>query len=92
MLEALEEHLGDLASWTHPPGGLFIWVKLPEITDTEKLHALLREKGVRCGAGRSFHYNDEDVKYIRLAFGYPSLDEIKEGVSLLAEAVREAAG
>ena len=92
MLEALEEHLGDLASWTHPPGGLFIWVKLPEITDIEKLHALLREKGVICGAGRSFHCNSEDVKYIRLAFGYPSLDEIKEGISLLAHAVREAAG
>jgi 2-aminoadipate transaminase len=91
MLEALEENLGDFANWTHPPGGMFVWVKLPDSTDTEMLHALLKEKGVVCGAGRSFHYNDEDVKYIRLAFGYPTLDEIKEGVSLLAEAVREAA-
>jgi 2-aminoadipate transaminase len=92
MLEALEENLGNSASWTRPPGGLFIWLKLHESTDTGILHALLKEEGVICGAGRSFHYNDEDVKYIRLAFGYPTLDEIKEGVFLLAQAIHQAAG
>jgi len=91
MLEALEENLGDSASWTHPPGGLFIWLKLPENTDTEALHTLLKKRGVICGAGRSFHYNDEDVKFLRLAFGYPTLDEIREGVSLLAQSIGEAA-
>jgi 2-aminoadipate transaminase len=94
MLEALEDNLGNSASygWTRPPGGLFIWLKLPENTDTAALHTLLNERGVICGAGRSFHYNDEDVKYIRLAFGYPTLDEIKEGIYQLAQSIREAAG
>ena len=92
MLRALEENLGDSASWTHPPGGLFIWLKLPQSTDTEKLHKLLKEKGVVCGAGRSFHYNNEDVKYLRFAFGHPTLDEIEGGISVTAQAIRESGG
>ncbi len=36
MLEALDEHLGGLegVSWTHPSGGLYIWLSLPEGLDT----------------------------------------------------------
>ena len=29
MLAALESELGNTCSWSRPPGGLFIWVRLP---------------------------------------------------------------
>ena len=47
MLEALEEHFGEGASWTRPEGGLFIWATLDERIDTTDLLALARtSKGV----------------------------------------------
>lgn len=30
MLAALEKELGGIASWTHPEGGFFLWLTLPE--------------------------------------------------------------
>ncbi|MFC1715264.1 PLP-dependent aminotransferase family protein [Candidatus Poribacteria bacterium] len=88
---SLEQHLGDLVSWTRPPGGPFVWLKLPDNTNTQVLDELAKEKGVVCRLGKAFHYNNEDVKYVRLAFSYPSLDEIREGIPVLAQAIQEAA-
>jgi 2-aminoadipate transaminase len=39
MLDALAEHFPREASWTHPRGGLFIWVTLPDYIDTTDLLA-----------------------------------------------------
>jgi DNA-binding transcriptional MocR family regulator len=49
-------------------------------------------RGVEYGSGKSFHVDNEDVPYLRLAFGYPSLDEIREGIPVLADCVRESCG
>ncbi|MGA1198654.1 MAG: hypothetical protein ACO36I_19370, partial [Candidatus Latescibacterota bacterium] len=35
-------------------------------------------------------FENEDVKYLRLAFGYASLKEIQEGIPKLAECVMSA--
>ena len=36
MLEALEKHMPAGVKWTHPQGGLFLWVTLPEGMDTSR--------------------------------------------------------
>jgi 2-aminoadipate transaminase len=90
LFSSLEKHLGDIATWSHPVGGLFLWLKLPEATDMDRLQQLAGERGVVFARGRGFHVYGQDVKYIRLAFGYPGLEEIREGVKVLAQCVREA--
>ena len=75
--------------WTHPTGGLFIWVKLPEATDTPRLWRMLDEQGVRLAPGRAFHSQDQEVPYLRIAFGFPSLTDIHEGVAVTAACVLE---
>lgn len=90
LLEALKEHFGDCASWSRPRGGLVVWVKLPETTDTQKLEQLALERGVRYSPGRMFHVSNEDIKYLRLSFAHMSLDTIREGVAVLAKSVRDA--
>src|SRR5471030_1913010 len=42
MLEAIEHHFGESASWTRPQGGLFVWATLDERIDTTDLLALAR--------------------------------------------------
>lgn len=92
MLAALERHLGGEpeVSWSRPCGGLFLWLRLPDATDTRRLQELARARGVQFAAGRSFDAADRDVKYLRLAFGYEAVEAIPEGVARLAEALREA--
>lgn len=88
--ESLEEHLGDCCTWKNPPGGMFLWVKLPEETDLERFRVLTGEAGLSFAMGNGFHYAGDQIPYFRLAFGYPPLDDIRDGVAALAECVRAA--
>jgi 2-aminoadipate transaminase len=90
LLAALQDQLGGLASWNRPRGGLFCWVKLPNEVDLARLEALAAEHGVVYTPGRDFHVQHENIKYLRLSYPHMSPDEIREGVSVLAECIRHA--
>ncbi|NKB67114.1 MAG: aminotransferase class I/II-fold pyridoxal phosphate-dependent enzyme [Candidatus Latescibacteria bacterium] len=90
VFAGLEEHVGDLCSWSKPVGGLFIWVGFPADVDREKLWNLVQEQGILCARGASFHIDRADIPYLRLAFGYPSLEVIREGIPVLADCIRQA--
>lgn len=89
MLEELGKH-PDVFEWfSEPMGGLFIWVKLPDATDVVTCEQVAESRGIDYATGKAFHVYREDVPYLRLAFGYATVDEIREGIPLLAECVRE---
>ncbi|MDE3076951.1 MAG: PLP-dependent aminotransferase family protein [Chloroflexota bacterium] len=92
LLASLEREFADMdASWTHPDGGLFLWLRLPEAVDRQRLQELAGEQGIIYATGQSFHALDQDVPYLRLAFGWIDNDDIPEGIRRLAECVRRAA-
>jgi flavin-dependent dehydrogenase len=88
---------GDLAgqvTWTHPSGGMYVWLSLPECINTGRNHFLFRrcvEKGVLYVPGE-YCYASSPVptNKIRLSYGVQDPASIREGVRRLAEAVREA--
>ena len=90
LFEELERGAGDICTWSRPVGGLFVWVTLPEGTDLKRLSELASERGVRYAAGAGFHVRNVEVPNIRLAFGYTSLEDIRDGIPLLCECIREA--
>ena len=90
LMEALETELGDCVSWNRPRGGLFAWLKLPESIDMAKLDELAAQNGVRYTAGREFHYNKDEIKYLRLSYPHMSPDDLREGVAILAKCIRQA--
>jgi 2-aminoadipate transaminase len=90
VVEQLDSHKDVFLSHSNPQGGLFIWVELPEDVDPNRVLELATERGVRYGTGRSFDSQGRDVNYLRLAFGYASHDDIREGLPLLAQCVAEA--
>ncbi len=89
MLDALQAELGDLCSWSHPPGGLFIWVQVPEGVDTDKLEALAAEREVSFAHGWEFHIHAERGPFIRLAFGWSKVADIHEGIARLARCIEQ---
>jgi 2-aminoadipate transaminase len=90
LLDALQSHLDDVCVWSRPPGGLFVWVRLPDDVDRQRLRTLALESGVSYLPGSVFHYRADDVPYLRLAFGHLSTTQIDAGVELLARAIRQA--
>ncbi|HMB05135.1 MAG TPA: PLP-dependent aminotransferase family protein [Isosphaeraceae bacterium] len=95
MLGAMDEQLGGLdgVSWTHPRGGLFLWLTVPEGLDTGPdgplFHRCLSE-GVLYVPGR-YAYADEPGpapgNHARLCFGVPGEDDLVEGARRLATAL-----
>jgi 2-aminoadipate transaminase len=91
LLDALEHEFGHMGMhWTRPDGGLFLWIKLPDSVDRLRLQELALSRGITYATGQAFHTLGQDVPYLRLAFGWIAIEDILEGVRLLANCVREA--
>ncbi len=55
MLQALKEFFPSTVSWTHPKGGLFLWVTLPEGLDMQAIFKSALEQNVAFVPGDSFY-------------------------------------
>ena len=58
---------------THPEGGLFLWVELPEGTDSERLYQRALEAGIGIIPGSLFSVGGDYRNHIRLT--YAAVDE-----------------
>ncbi len=98
MLEALGAYFGDmdnLVSWTHPKGGLYVWLSLPEGVDTGRDGPVFRrciDQGVLFVPG-VLAYPDEPMapprNHARLTYGVVSEDGIEEGIRRLSIAMAD---
>ncbi len=95
MLQALAQNFpADWGvTWTHPAGGLFLWMRLPPGSDSRTLlEASLRQNVafVPGGAFSATPAEDPDChRYLRLNFSNASPIMIREGIRRLSVAVRE---
>lgn len=90
MLDALEEFFPEEATWTHPEGGFFVWVTLPEYVDTGSMLAEALEAGVTYVPGDSFFPDGKAGKNcMRINFSYESPENIREAIRRLAEVIEE---
>ena len=90
VFAGLEASVGDICTWSRPVGGLFIWVGFPEDVDQDRLSELAAAKGIGFARGSAFHIHNQEVPFLRLAFGFPSLEDIREGIPLLGECIHQA--
>jgi 2-aminoadipate transaminase len=88
LLDSLKTHLGDIAAWTRPEGGLFVWVTLPPDIDTwECFEVALRSK-VAYIPGGAFDVSGGSRNTLRLNFSNVSPERIPSAVERLARALR----
>lgn len=90
MLQALKEFFPPEVTWTHPQGGLFLWVTLPEGMDPQSLFRSALAENVAFVPGDSFYAgNDpESSRHLRLNFSHPTPEQIREGIRRLSVAVK----
>lgn len=90
MLAALEEYFPPEATWTHPEGGFFVWVTLPEYVDTGSMLGAALEAGVTYVPGDSFYPNASAGKNcMRINFSYETPENIVEAIRRLAGVIEE---
>jgi 2-aminoadipate transaminase len=91
MLEGLAAELPGETSWNRPEGGYFLWLDFPPGIEAGALLARAEEAGVTFVKGSDFFSGPGGEESARLAFSFPSVDEIREGIGRLGVLVREAA-
>jgi 2-aminoadipate transaminase len=101
MVASLGRELADVVSWVHPRGGFFLWARLPEHLDANRLLDRAVRHGVVYVAGEAFFVDDAEgggadlskdhggLNLLRLSFSGPTHSRIREGVVRLAAAIRE---
>lgn len=90
VCELLNDTLADFCVWSVPVGGLFVWVRLPEDIDMDKLRQVAAANNFYFAAGKDFHVDSKQVPYLRLAFGHVPDDLIKKGIPVLARSIAAA--
>ena len=92
MLAALQEYFPPEVTWTHPQGGLFLWVALPEGMECQKLFQAALKENVAFVPGDSFYapngFTEEGNRHLRLNFSYGKPEQIREGIRRLSIAVK----
>jgi len=90
MLQALHDYFPHEVTWTHPKGGLFLWVTMPAGTDSDALFRAALAEDVAFVPGDSFYANNghEGSRHMRLNFSFSQPEQIREGIRRLSVAVK----
>jgi 2-aminoadipate transaminase len=92
MLDALAEHMPPGTSWTRPTGGFFVWITLPEGVSAADVTPLAQQRGVGVTEGTYFFSGAGGEDKLRLSYSFNTDDEIRQGVQIVGDVVRELAG
>ncbi len=90
MLESLERYFPAEATWTHPEGGLFLWVTLPEgMNAMDLFHSAIENKVAFVPGSSFFPEESEGARHLRLNFSNSEPEKIREAIRRLGTAVKE---
>ena len=89
LSRALRRHLPELATFSQPSGGFFIWLRLPEDTDAVALLSRARQHDVAFQPGVRFSSSQSLRNYVRLCFAYYDPAKLETGVERLAYVLNE---
>lgn len=89
LLSLLEEYMPDSVRWTHPEGGLFLFLTMPEDFDAVAFYDVALAEGVAYVAGEFFHPDRSGRNTMRLNFSFMSKERMTEGVKLLSKLIKD---
>ena len=89
MLDAIARHFPSTVQVTHPEGGLFLWVTLPEGCSGLAFQKHAASLGVAAVPGAPFFAGDcPNDRGFRMNFSVPSLAQIEEGIARMGGGLR----
>ena len=88
LLNLLADYMPEGIRWTHPEGGLFLFLTMPEGFDAVKFYDAALDAGVAYVAGEFFHPDGSGRNTMRMNFSFMTKERMAEGVKLLAGLLR----
>ncbi|MGZ3646246.1 MAG: aminotransferase-like domain-containing protein, partial [Ktedonobacteraceae bacterium] len=90
MLAAMEKYFPQEVSWSHPAGGLFLMVYMPQYLDAQELLQEALAYKVAFVPGVDFHVGNSGHNTFRLNFSHESPPMIEEGMKRLGQLLKNA--
>lgn len=89
IVKSMEKMFTSGTTWTHPQGGLFLWLTFPEGVSAKKVFNKCIEKNVAGVIGDAFYPNGKTDRNMRI--NYSNMDDVRivEGIKRMAEAIKE---
>ncbi|MEG1627378.1 GntR family transcriptional regulator MpaR [Pseudomonas sp.] len=88
MLAAIARHFPAQTRVSHPSGGYFLWLELPEQMDSLKLFQMALAQGISIAPGPIFSPTQRFRNCIRLNYGSPWTEQSEKAMEILGRIVR----
>lgn len=88
-VECIERYFPENIKFTHPEGGLFMWIELPEYISAHDILAKSLERKIAFVPGGSFFPVKHKENTFRLNYSNMSEDKIEKGLKILGEILNE---
>ena len=93
MLAALQAEMPDGVAWTHPEGGMFVWLTLPEgLNGAFLLEQSIAKEKLAFVPGQAFFADGTGGNSLRLSFSNSSETQIADGIARLGRVLRQQMG
>lgn len=89
MLDLFDEMMPPGVTWTHPQGGLFLWVTLPESLNAANLLEKAVEHNVAFVPGSPFYAHGGGENTMRINFSNARPEQIQIGIERLTHVIRQ---
>ena len=90
ILECMEKEFPAGTEWTHPEGGLFLWLTFPEGVSALNVFQKCIAQKVAGVIGDAFYPNDKTDRSMRINFSNMPDERIVEGIKRMGKAIRES--
>ena len=88
LVDAARRHFGDRSLAVVPPGGIHLWLRLPDHVDSEALAARAAQQDVIVSGGRRWFPAEPTGSFLRVSYASASEDELRRAVETLARLAR----
>ncbi|MQA26019.1 MAG: aminotransferase class I/II-fold pyridoxal phosphate-dependent enzyme [Micromonosporaceae bacterium] len=88
-LSALADFMPPETAWTHPGGGFFVWLTLPEGLDSKAMMPRAIHSRVAYVPGTGFYADGSGQRNLRLSYCFPPPERIREGVRRLSSVMEQ---
>lgn len=90
MIHTLQRHFADIADWTVPQGGFYVWLRLRPAVSLRELFDQALARGLLLNPGNVYDPAGSE-RYLRLSYAYAPLSDLSKGLLRLSELIRELA-
>lgn len=88
LLGLLEKYMPEGVSWTHPEGGLFLYLTLPEGFDVVEFYDTALDNEVAYVAGNFFCTDGSGRNTMRMNFSFLDTERMEAGVKILSDLIK----